>query len=215
MKKLSPRLHELTKWFLHDHTLIDIGCDHGWLPIWALHNGCVPSAIAVDRALEPVKLASKNGKEVDGLQVVLSDGLDDVEVPMGAVLSIAGMGGRQMCSILKRAPLYRITRVILQPNRDAHLVRDWLASVGWYTQQASVVEDKRRFFLSWCAESGKGEIGKNRWHWEESWFGLHPSPIWKKWRKMRFVQIQRTEAKHGLSASLKEEKDALSLLWSQ
>ena len=51
MKKLSPRLYELTKWFLNDHTLIDIGCDHGWLPILAIQNGWVTSAIAVDRVL--------------------------------------------------------------------------------------------------------------------------------------------------------------------
>ena len=99
--------------------------------------------------------------------MVLSDGLDDVNMPMNSVLSMAGMGGVQMCSILKRAPLHQVSRVILQPNRDAHLVRDYLASVGWYTQDASVVEERGRFFLSWCAQSGNGDIGENRWHWEE------------------------------------------------
>ena len=212
MNSLPPRLHELTQWFLHDHTLIDVGCDHGWLPILALQNGWVSSAIAVDRALAPLALASKNGNEVDGLQIVLSDGLDDVNVPADSILSMAGMGGGQMCSILKRAPIHKITRIVLQPNRDAHLVREWLSGAGWYTQSASVVKERGRFFLSWCAQSGHGDVGHNRWHWEESWFNEHPSPLWSQWISTRIEQIQRVENKHGLSASLKEEKEALAAL---
>lgn len=212
MNNLPPRLHELTKWLLHDHTLIDVGCDHGWLPILALQNGWVSSAIAVDKALAPLALASKHGNKVDGLQIVLSDGLDDVNVPTDSILNIAGMGGVQMCAILKRAPIHRITRIVCQPNRDAHLVREWLASVGWHTQEASVLEERGRFFLSWYAQPGKGDVGYNRWHWEESWFNDHPSPLWKQWVSTRTEQIQRVEKKHGLSASLREEKEALAVL---
>lgn len=212
MKKLSPRLHELTQWFLRDQTLIDIGCDHGWVPILALQNGWVSSAIAVDRAVKPWELAVKHGKDLAGLQVVLSDGLDDVDVPVGAVVSMAGMGGGQMCSILKRAPMSRIQRVVLQPNRDAHLVRDWLASIGWYTQSASVVEDRGRFFLTWCAEQGKGTVGANRWHWEEWWLVQQPCDAWKQWLNSRYEQIEHIAEHHGLSMSLREEKEALAAL---
>ena len=119
MNKLPSRLHELTQWFLPAHTLIDVGCDHGWLPIVSLKNGWITSAIAVDRAIEPLNLASKHGRGVDGLQVVLSDGLDNIDVPMNSMVNIAGMGGAQMRTILQRAPLSQIQRVVLQPNRDA------------------------------------------------------------------------------------------------
>tara|TARA_B100000683_G_C12449404_1_gene539480 strand:+ start:68 stop:712 length:645 start_codon:yes stop_codon:yes gene_type:complete len=212
MKKLPSRLNELTQWFLRENVLVDVGCDHGWLPIVSLQNGWVSSAIAVDRAVEPLNLAVKHGKGVSGLQFILSDGLDNVDVPMGTVVNIAGMGGAQMRSILSRSPLSRIQRIVLQPNRDAHLVREYLASMGWYTKAASVVEERGRFFLSWCAEQKKGDMGANRWHWEESWFEQHPSASWKKWLKHRHVQIQRVEEKHGLSLSLKEEKNALKRL---
>ena len=212
MKKLPPRLQELTQWFLREQTLIDVGCDHGWLPIVSLQNGWITAAIAVDRAVEPLKLALKHGRDISGLRIVLSDGLDDVDVPEDSVLSIAGMGGSQMCTILKRAPLFRLKRIVLQPNRDAHLVRGYLASVGWFTQSASVVEERGRFFLSWYAAPKQGFMGSNRWHWEESWLEQYPSKSWKLWLKHRYAQIQRVEQKHGLSLSLKEERTALKLL---
>ena len=212
MNKLPLRLHELTQWFLPTHTLIDVGCDHGWLPIVSLKNGWVASAIAVDRAIEPLKLASKHGRGVEGLQVVLSDGLDNIDVPMNSVVNIAGMGGAQMRTILQRAPISQIRRVVLQPNRDAQLVRAYLASMGWHTISASVIEERGRFFLSWCAEPIKGDVGKNRWHWEESWLVQNPSELWKRWLIQRHAQIEHIEQKHGLSASLKEESDALRSL---
>lgn len=212
MNKLPSRLNELTQWFLPAHTLIDIGCDHGWLPIVSLKNRWVASAIAVDRAIEPLNLASKHGRGVEGLQVVLSDGLDNIDVPADSVINMAGMGGAQMRTILQRAPINRIRRVVLQPNRDAHLVRAHLASMGWHTISASVIEERGRFFLSWCAEPIHGDVGENRWHWEESWFAQNPSESWKRWLMQRHAQIAHIKQKHGLSASLKEESDALRAL---
>lgn len=212
MKKLPPRLLELTQWFLPTHAVLDIGCDHGWLPIVSLQQGWVSSAIAVDRAVEPLHLATKHGKGVEGLQFVLSDGLDDVDVPMGAVVNIAGMGGAQMRTILSRAPLSRIQRLVLQPNRDAHLLRAFLSSIGWHTKSASVIEERGRFFLSWCAVPMHGELGQNRWHWEELWLVQNPSESWRGWLRQRGAQIEIIEQKHGLSESLKEERDALRTL---
>ena len=209
MNTLPPRLLELTQWFLHRAPLIDVGCDHGWLPIVSLRNGWVSSAIAVDRATAPLMLAQKNGYGVDGLQIIESDGLDDVDVPMGATVSIAGMGGVQMRSILKRAPLERIQRIIVQPNRDGHHLRAWLSKVGWCTQSASVVGEKGRYFLSWCAQRGVGDIGENRWHWNETWFHEYPSDTWYDWMEQRHAQIKVTVDKHGWSTSLQEEARAL------
>lgn len=212
MNTLPPRLQELTQWFLHTHPLIDVGCDHGWLPILSLRSRKVSSAIAVDRAAAPLALAKKHGEGIHGLKIVQSDGLDQIEVPMGSVVSIAGMGGMQMCTILKRAPLARIQRIVVQPNRDGHHLRAWLAQAGWHTKEATVIQEKGRYFLSWCAQRGEGELGENGWHWNESWFTTHPSPQWYHWLMQRQTQIETTVHKHGRSASLTQEFHTLEKL---
>jgi tRNA (adenine22-N1)-methyltransferase len=193
MKQLSPRLAQLAELFPSNATVIDVGCDHGWLPIFSLRNGLIREAIAVDRASAPLAQAKDNAHGMEDISFVQSDGLDGVDVPCGAVVSIAGMGGQQICSIIRRAPLDRITRFVLQPNREAHRVRALLEEVGWRTSQASVVEENGRFFLSWKAEPiATEQKGENRWHWEEEWFLEHPSQVWKEWLHQRVEQIKKS-----------------------
>ena len=152
MKMLPERLSILKSWIPKGSTLIDIGCDHGFLPIFAVQSGIVKEAIAVDRSHAPIESAKRNSsrfaKDMASLSFVLSDGFSNVAVPRDSVVSIAGMGGRQMLRILQNAPMHSISRLLLQPNRDSHCVRNWLSLNGWSTYVAHVLEEKGRFFLS-------------------------------------------------------------------
>ena len=45
---LQPRLRLLAEMTPHGGRLADIGTDHGYLPVWLLQEGRIPSAIAAD-----------------------------------------------------------------------------------------------------------------------------------------------------------------------
>ena len=214
MKEISPRLAELLQWVPQDSCLIDIGCDHGWLPIYALSTGRITQAIAVDRAQAPLDLAQQHAQGLSSISFVLSDGLDAVDVPENSVVNIAGMGGLQMRSILERAPLHKIERLLLQPNRDGHILRSWLAQQGWYTSQASVVQENGRFFLSWCAQrsdAGFSSPAEEQWHWQEPWFVEHSSSLFQSWLHDRLLQIHKTQKKHNHPEPLQKEADAIAM----
>lgn len=49
---LQPRLRLLAEMTPHGGHLADIGTDHGYLPVWLLQEGRIPSAIAADVGAE-------------------------------------------------------------------------------------------------------------------------------------------------------------------
>ena len=51
---LQPRLRLLAEMTPSGGRLADIGTDHGYLPVWLLQEGRIPSAIASDVGAEPL-----------------------------------------------------------------------------------------------------------------------------------------------------------------
>gem|GEM_PF-4907288 len=211
MKKLAPRLEVLARWLDADSCLVDIGCDHAWLPIYALRNGLVLRAIAVDRRPAPLALAKKHGANVPGLSFALSDGFRSLQLPPNSTVSIAGMGGLQICAILEQAPWSQIRSIVLQPNRDAHLVRQYLANQGWGTVQAMVYREQQRFFLSWKAQPISQKKPPGQWSWAEYWFEQHPQSEWYAWLNQRLGQLQNILAQNPstMIGAVEEEKLAI------
>ena len=103
--KLSRRLQTIADMIPRGKTVVDVGCDHGYLPIYLLKNHWIPGAVAVDVRPGPLERARRNieafGLE-DYIETRLSDGLEAVAPGEGQVLVIAGMGGPLMEKILER-----------------------------------------------------------------------------------------------------------------
>lgn len=58
---LQPRLRLLAEMTPPGGRLADIGTDHGYLPVWLLQEGRIPSAIASDVGAEPLEHARPHG----------------------------------------------------------------------------------------------------------------------------------------------------------
>lgn len=86
--------------------LADIGTDHGYLPVWLLQEGRIPSAIASDVGAEPLEHARRTAEEYEtqGLDFRLCDGLSGIEPEETDTVVIAGMGGETIRDILRAAP---------------------------------------------------------------------------------------------------------------
>ena len=95
--ELSKRLQ-----FIADHidrckTIIDVGTDHGYIPIYSVKNNLCEKAIASDINKDPVKKAEMNAA-LEGVkssvEVRLGGGLEVINIGDAEAVVIAGMGGK-------------------------------------------------------------------------------------------------------------------------
>lgn len=111
------------------HTLLDVGCDHAYVLIKALTKYQVQQGIASDINDGPLKVAKQNvikNHLEDRIQIVKSDGLKDVNISFDTVI-ISGMGGNLIRDILDNSKeKIKGKKLILGPNNDQRLVRDFL-----------------------------------------------------------------------------------------
>ena len=103
MIKLSNRLKACADLVRKGTRLADIGCDHGYVPVYLVENGIIKSAVASDINEKPLAscraLVSDYGMQ-DRISCILSDGLDGIEGNDIDCILIAGMGGELIASIL-------------------------------------------------------------------------------------------------------------------
>ena len=88
--KLSDRLEMIASFVEPGNRLADIGTDHGYVPIYLVQTGRVPSALAMDvrkgpllRAEEHIREAGLSGR----IQTRLSDGLKKLAPGVKAYLT--------------------------------------------------------------------------------------------------------------------------------
>jgi tRNA (adenine22-N1)-methyltransferase len=134
--ELSKRLMFIANHIDECNSIIDVGTDHGYIPIYAVKKGLCKTAIASDINRDPVKKAKFNialeGVE-DRIGVRLGGGLETVQKGEVEAVVIAGMGGNLIRDILERdknkLPLYKF--MILQPAQNPEILREYLYTNGY------------------------------------------------------------------------------------
>lgn len=128
---LSKRLKFITQHIKECSSIVDVGTDHGYIPIYAIKKGLCKSAIATDINKEPVKKAKLNicieGLS-DSIEVRLGGGFNPIVKNEVEVCIIAGMGGNLIKNILEAD--IKITEgfkyLILQPAQNPEVLREYL-----------------------------------------------------------------------------------------
>lgn len=160
--QLSKRLTEVASLVPTGSRLADIGSDHAYLPVHLLVQGKICAAIAGEINDGPLQ-STKNQVEKLGLDSVVDvrkgDGLEVIENGEVDVISIAGMGGALICHILDEGldKLYKVQRLILQPNVASHFVRQWLIDHEWELKHESIVEEDGKYYEVLMAEPGMAQ----------------------------------------------------------
>ena len=113
------------------HGVIDVGTDHGQIPIRLAESGYKGRILASDVAAGPLKtarIAARCAGMENRIQFLLCDGLDLCPREEVSDILIAGMGGDTICGILDRAEwlFSGKYRLILQPMTKPVDVRYWL-----------------------------------------------------------------------------------------
>ncbi|MBS4173561.1 tRNA (adenine(22)-N(1))-methyltransferase TrmK [Bacillus sp. FJAT-49736] len=151
IEKLSKRLEVVSSYIPKDSKLADIGSDHAYLPCYAVKNGLVRFAIAGEVVEGPYQSALRQVKS-SGLEKSISvrkgDGLEVVQADEVDCITIAGMGGTLIASILNQglAKLSGVKRLVLQPNISAIAIRNWCIEQQWQIIAEEILEEDQKIY---------------------------------------------------------------------
>ena len=161
---ISKRLELVASFVPQGAVLLDVGSDHAYLPIELVEIAQIKSAIAGEVVEGPYQSAVKN-IEAHGLkekiQVRLANGLGAFEeVDQVSVITIAGMGGRLIATILEEGleKLANVERLILQPNNREDDLRIWLQDHGFQIVAESILEEAGKFYEILVVEAGQMKL---------------------------------------------------------
>ena len=161
---LSKRLQMLASMVTPGNRIVDVGCDHGFLPIRLVQSGKVPGALAMDVRKGPLEAAREHiadwGLE-EYINVRLSDGLKEYRKGEAETLVCAGMGGRLMERILTESidKAESFQELILQPQSELCEFRACLRKFGFaVVKEDAVCEDGKFYFAMKATYGGKGSF---------------------------------------------------------
>ncbi len=160
-KSIGARLLCVAEAIPQCETLVDCGCDHGYVSIYAAYHGKAKRITAsdinrgpLDNAAREILAAGLSGK----IKTVLTDGLRGIE-PHECVV-IAGMGGELIADIISHAPWTKDKcTLVLQPMTRAEILREYLYREGFEITQEKIVSEGRHIYCVIVARhTGKTEF---------------------------------------------------------
>lgn len=139
--------------------LIDVGTDHGYLPLSLARKGYPGALYASDIGEGPLSAARRSARSAgleDRIVFQLCDGLDLCPPESVDTIVVAGMGGDTICRILDRAEWCMDPRclLILQPMTRPEVLRYWLANNGFAIETERLVEDAGEIYALFTARFG-------------------------------------------------------------
>lgn len=161
MIKLSQRLQKISEFALPQLPIADIGSDHAYLPIYLIQKSIIPAAIVGEVAAGPFKNAQETVKTTqlnDKVSIRLGDGLavlneDDI---IGTIF-ICGMGGILIKDILNEGKILnklpREARLVLQPNNNEPVLREYLQENHYEIVEEAILEDNNKMYEIIVAEA--------------------------------------------------------------
>ncbi|UUZ96122.1 class I SAM-dependent methyltransferase [Paenibacillus sp. P25] len=207
MLRLSRRLEMIAEDVPAGDRLADIGSDHALLPSYLAERGIITHGIAGEVNPGPLEAAMKqvNGAGLaDVIEVRHGDGLEVIAPGEVDVITIAGMGGALITSILDngRTKLSGVNRLILQPNVGESIVRRWLLDQDWVLISERILEEEDKIYEILTAVPSSETSVTNRELYSPftlpggavadvelllhmgPYFIMEASPVWmEKWRR--------------------------------
>ncbi|MBE6008240.1 MAG: SAM-dependent methyltransferase [Lachnospiraceae bacterium] len=157
--ELSKRLKAIAD-MVEEKTSADIGTDHGYLPIYLIKEKGLERVIACDVNKGPLKKAEENISAYNVGEMIetrLGNGLEKVMPGEAECITISGMGGMLIISILKEGieTVKSASHLILQPQHDIPRVREYIMSIGFKIDKEDMLIDEGKYYTIISAVKGE------------------------------------------------------------
>ncbi len=148
---LSKRLQAVAAMVTAGNRVCDVGCDHGFVPIWLVEQGISPRVLAMDVRSGPLSAAGEHIAEhglESRIETRLSDGLHNYDIGEADTLICAGMGGGLMMRILSedQDKTASFRELILQPQSEIERFRAGLREMGYQIADEQMIEEDGKFY---------------------------------------------------------------------
>ena len=148
--KITKRLEKIANLVVEGKSVIDIGTDHGLVPLYLAKNEISKDILATDISKKSLqKLEDKideNFKKIIKTQVC--DGLETIEVKENQIAIIAGMGAVTIIEILNKniEKVRRLDYVICEGNIGNEKLRKFLNENNFYIDKDFLIKDGRKHY---------------------------------------------------------------------
>lgn len=204
---MNRRLQAIENMILPGIGVIDVGTDHGYLPVSLARHGYHGALFASDIGEGPLSAARRSAEAAGlGERIVfqLCDGLDLCDPASVDTIVIAGMGGDTICGILDRAewcmhPRYRL---ILQPMTRAEVLRYWLVNNEFIIEEEQLVADGGEIYAVFSARFGGSMKLTDAELYTGAFVLLEQDPLWPAFLSKQLARFCKLV--HGLRQSGRE-----------
>ena len=158
---ITKRLKTIADLIPKDSSVIDIGTDHAYLPIYLYQNNISKDITATDVSQNALKSSLNNLTKYNlnnKISLVLADGFKNIE-KIYDVAVIAGMGTSTIKKILDTKKLPEI--LIIQSNNDHYELRKYMQDLGYKITKEVVIKDGKHYYVIIKYERGSDNLSES------------------------------------------------------
>lgn len=160
--ELSNRLNWIINKLDKCETIMDVGTDHGYIPIYLIKNNIAKKVIASDVNKSPLEKAKINAKLEnisDKIDLRLGGGLEPLNLNEAQVAIIAGMGGNLIRDILENDidKVNNLEYLVLQPAQNPEVLREYLYKNNYEILDEDLCFDEGKYYELFKVRYKKGD----------------------------------------------------------
>jgi len=140
----SERIKALASFIDKNDSVLDVGCDHGYLCIYLRINNLCKNVYASDVSENALNYAINNFKKYNlDIKTFVSDGFNNINVKFNTAV-IAGMGTSTIINILNNKK--RPDKLILSSNNEQYKLRYNLNKIGYKIVEEKIVLENNHYY---------------------------------------------------------------------
>lgn len=149
--ELSKRLDWIIRKIDKANVIMDVGTDHGYIPIYLVKNNMAEKVIASDINKDPLKKAKINASlegVIDKIDLRLGGGLSPLKNKEAESVLIAGMGGNLIRDILENdlSKVRELEYLLLQPAQNPEILREYLYNNDYEILDEDICLDENKYY---------------------------------------------------------------------
>ena len=156
----NKRIEAISQLIDNDESVIDIGCDHGFLAKMLRTKGNNKLIICSDNKKGPLNNARNNLIGYDNINFELTDGVDNIDTVCD-VCVLAGMGHNTVISIIENNENYfrNCKKIIIQVNSVVAQMRQYLSNHKFQIIDECMVYDYK-YYQIMVVKTGQQQLSE-------------------------------------------------------